>query len=194
MAERNTRRAVVRKARVNATRMDSFICDYIKHKNREIYNEAKQVYDSLRNRYSHKLHLKLTKEYMYWKDNPESNIIPVTEQALTSTLTPVLRIPLMDTNNIGIRETAETRETAEAAEKEPAETLERVVEEVLGEGTIQPSLNDVIPDDLLSQIIKELQNDSETCNIFSAVQDEFDIGDIEIDDIDDSLLEKEIYW
>ena len=202
MAERNARRTTVRKARNNAARLDSFVADYIKHKNSEMYNEAKQVYLMLRNRYPHKLHLKLTKEYQCWKDNPEINLIPTlilsppaTEQTSIPEFndTSTLRIPVTNVNNIE----KEPAETSETIEKEPAESLESIVEEVLSEATIQTPLNDVISEERISEIIEELQNDPETNNIFSSIQEQFDFEqlgeDIEIDD--DNLLEKELpYW
>ena len=211
MDGKKTRRAALRKARIEAARLDSFVADYIKHKNINIYNEAKHLYDMLRNRYPNKLNLKITKEYQCWKDNTEINLTPTQQETLqTQTVPPPpaleqtstsdeqphavlldqpefndtlqLRIPLMDVTNI---------------EKEPTETLEIIAEEVLSEGTIQPSLEEVISDGLELHELHELQADPEINNIFSTLQEqiEFDqLGmDMEIDD--ENLLEKELpYW
>ena len=62
-----------------------------------------------------------------------------------------------------------------------------LVEECIGEGNIQPSLEEVLPFDLIDEIMEELKRDPELENIF----EELDICmDIEIDD--DIRLEKEL--
>ena len=213
MAEKRARRAIVRKARINASRIEAFIADYINNKNNEIYNEAKQAYHILRNRYPDKLNLKLTKEYQSWKCNPEFNLTallqPATRQttpgfngnniekgpAETSEKEPAETIEKGPAETIE-KEPAETIEKgpAETIEKEPAETLKSIVEEVIDEATIEPSTNDVIPEERMLEIIKDLQSDPETSSIFSAMQEQFDFQqlgeDIEINDYD--LLEKDL--
>ena len=206
------RRTTLRKARNESARRDAFVADYIKHKNSDIYNEAKRFYDMLRKRYPNKANLKITKEYICWKDNTQLKLMP-TQIVLPSTReqTPVndehsefndtlqLRIPLMAAADIQ-KETTETPETADEEVLsnvgiEP--TLETISEEVLSEGTILPSLQGVLSDGLLEEIIKELQSDPEINNIFSELQEEIEfdqIGmDIEIED--ENLLEKELlHW
>ena len=207
-----TRRTTLRKARNESARRDVFVADYIKHKNSDIYNEAKRFYDMLRKRYPNKANLKITKEYICWKDNTQLKLMP-TQIVLPSTReqTPVndehsefndtlqLRIPLMAAADIQ-KETTETPETADEevlpdVEIEP--TLETISEEVLSEGTILPSLQGVLSDGLLEEIIKELQSDPEINNIFSELQEEIEFDqlgmDIEIED--ENLLEKELlHW
>ena len=69
MSGRNSRRTVLRKARIEAGRIDAFVSDYVKQKNITLYNEAKYVFDLLRGRYPNKLNLKKTREYQAWKDH-----------------------------------------------------------------------------------------------------------------------------
>ena len=61
------------------------------------------------------------------------------------------------------------------------------MEEIIGEGDIQPSLKDEIPFDLIEQVMEELKQCPELENIF----DELDIG-MNIDISDDDRLEKEL--
>ena len=211
MADRKARRTIMRKKRVNATRMDSFITDYVKHKNGEIYNEAKQAYLMLRNHYPNKLNLRLTKEYQHWIHNPIFNLTtaPLLSSPATGQATPGfndtlrLEIPLMKASNIE-KEPDETSEKGpdetsekgpdETSEKGPDGTLENIVEEVIGEDTIDPSIKDMIPEEHILEIIKDLQNDPEINSIFSDIDEQFDFQqlgeDIEIEDY--NLLEKDL--
>ena len=86
MAERSAKRRQARKARTDATRLDSFLADYIKHKYNNLYNEAKQFYDMLRHRYPSKLDLKKTKEYEFWKNNTGINLTATRSNAQLETL------------------------------------------------------------------------------------------------------------
>ena len=168
-----TRRTTLRKARNESARRDMFVADYIKHKNSDIYNEAKRFYDMLRKRYPNKANLKITKEYICWKDNTQLKLMP-TQIVLPSTReqTPVndehsefndtlqLRIPLMAAADIQ-KETTETPETADEevlsnVEIEP--TLETISEEVLSNVEIEPSL-ETISEEVLSEgtILPSLQ-------------------------------------
>ena len=88
MNGKNTRRTTLRKARVNAARLDSFVADYVKHKNIDMYNEAEHFYHMLRNRYPVKLNLKKTKEYECWKDNTEINLMPTQQETLQTQTVP----------------------------------------------------------------------------------------------------------
>ena len=204
MAEKNTERNRLRKEKVQAERLELYVADYVKHKYKSIYNEAIQYFSMLRQQNPVKLNLKKTQQYRDWVkqqgDHGAHNEQPqqVPEYGFYDNLR--LKITLMDGDNIKEKSENPASETLEEKSKNPAsetleeksknpasETLEMLVEECIGEGNIQPSLEEVLPFDLIDEIMEELKRDPELENIF----EELDICmDIEIDD--DIRLEKEL--
>ena len=204
MAEKNTERNRLRKEKVQAERLELYVADYVKHKYKSIYNEAIQYFSMLRQQNPVKLNLKKTQQYRDWVkqqgDHGAHNEQPqhVPEYGFYDNLR--LKITLMDGDNIKEKSENPASETLEEKSKNPAsetleeksknpasETLEMLVEECIGEGNIQPSLKEVLPFDLIDEIMEELKRDPELENIF----EELDICmDIEIDD--DIRLEKEL--
>ena len=204
MAEKNTERNRLRKEKVQAERLELYVADYVKHKYKSIYNEAIQYFSMLRQQNPVKLNLKKTQQYRDWVkqqgDHGAHNeqLQQVPEYGFYDNLR--LKITLMDGDNIKEKSENPASETLEEKSKNPAsetleeksknpasETLEMLVEECIGEGNIQPSLEEVLPFDLIDEIMEELKRDPELENIF----EELDICmDIEIDD--DIRLEKEL--
>ena len=66
MNEKNVQRRQIRKEKVQAERVELFVADYVKHKYKNIYVEATQYYNMLRQQNPCKLDLKKTKQYRRW--------------------------------------------------------------------------------------------------------------------------------
>ena len=209
---KNTRRNELRKVRKEAGRINTFVADYIRHKNVIMYNEAKQLYDRLSSRYPNKKDVRKTKEYQTWKAYEEMKLTLITPPAPEQVAPPApeqvappapeqvappapeqvappapgfndrlrLQIPLIPLNH-----TAQEQTTA------PEQTT---TEEVINEGTIQPILEGPLSDELISGLIKELQADPHTREIFCSLQeqDEFDLIGMDIELDEENLLEMEL--
>ena len=78
---KNARRNELRKARKEAGRINTFVADYIRHKDVTMYNEAKQLYDRLSSRYPNKKDVRKTKEYQTWKAYEEMKLTLITPPA-----------------------------------------------------------------------------------------------------------------
>ena len=193
MAERNEKRRQLRKEKTQAERIELYVADYVKHKYKAIYDEATQYFSMLRQHNPWKLNLMKSEQYRRWvkqqvnehpqqvnehpqQVNEHPHQVQTDEQCFSNSLQ--LEIPLMDSTTIK-EKTKKTTSTVE--------TFETVMEEIIGEGDIQPSLKDEIPFDLIEQVMEELKQCPELENIF----DELDIG-MNIDISDDDRLEKEL--
>ena len=170
-----------RKERERERRIDTFAMEYVRAKYPKVYNEAMGFYNEIREVYPEKCDLRKTQEFKRWKIKqqegeqtpkpPQTPAIPEPPQTMTDNLE--LRIPLWDTTTL----------TA-------ARNLETVVEEVLGEGVIYPSLMDEIPSEQLESIIEELREDTNLNDIFNTIEFEQLGADININE--DNRLESEL--
>ena len=190
MSEKRANRTAVRYKRNAKARLDSFVADYVLHANNDLYNEAKQRYDMLRERYPNKSNLKITKEHIYWKDNTKLSTQQETIQAQSEFAdTLELRIPLINNEKEQAgNSTGNGKEQAGNSTGNGKEQAGTSAEDVI------PLFEHVIPEEIIENIIKELQANPETNAIFSSLQEELDFQelgmDIEIED--DNLLEKEL--
>ena len=205
MAERNPRRTALRKARVEAGRIEAFVSDYVKQKDITLYNEAKQMFDLLRGRYPNKLNLKKTREYQAWKDHGAMDLKhtgPFQKQPVHGFKdTLQLHIPLINITEgqttAGERVTVEEQATAgeRVTVEEQATVGEQATgEEISWEDTIIPALNVPLSDGLIAEVIKDLQADPSTRDILLSIeeQEEFNLLGMDIDFEDGNLLEREI--
>ena len=200
MAERNYRRTILRKARIEGGRIDAFVADYVKRKNSTLYKEAKEMYDVLRLRYPNKLNLKKTREYETWKDHGAIDLTgPFKKQPIRvfkDTLQ--LEIPLVNIKEgpatVGEDNSEDQATVWEDTDKEQTAVGEDTVEEqVIDEGeSIIPSLNVPLSDETIEGMIKDLQADPLTRDILTSFEEEFDMLGMDIDLEDDNILEREI--
>ena len=215
MDEKNVQRRQIIKEKVQAERVELFVADYVKHKYKNIYVEATQYYNMLRQQNPCKIDLKKTNQYRHWAkqqvdhdEHPQQVDHDKHPQQVDHDKHPQqvdhgehpqqvdgdercfrdnlqLKISLMDSASIQKKPTA-TVETL---------TLETLTKETLAEGNIEPSLEEEIPAELIEEIIKELRQYPELQNIFATVEEQIafeELGmDIEIND--DDLLEKELW-
>ena len=193
MSDMGADRRQARKEKVKAERLELFVSDYVKSKYNNIYNEAQQYHDMLRQKNPYKLDLKKTAEYRKWASQQvDEKPQQADEQPQQFRDNFQLKIQLMDsTQKEKPTSTAVTVQLMDSIQKEKptstAEALETLMEETIAEGNIQPSLLEEISADLIDEIIEELRQYPELENIY----EELDIGmDVEISD--DDRLEKEL--
>ena len=198
-----------RRERERERRVDTFGMEYVRVKYPNIYNEIMNFYKKTQENYPNKCDLRKTQEFKWWKLNQEkkeqatcqpqipkppatSIPKPPKEQATCQPQIPKppatsipkppatfdnleLRIPLWDTATLT-----------------SAQTLQTVAEEVLGEGTIYPLLQDEISNDLIEKILEELREDPDLKDIFNTVEEEFEQLGAEITINEDNRLENEL--
>ena len=80
MADRNARRKVLRKVRVETIRRGTFVADYVETKYNNIYAEAIQLYDLLDHIHPQKPDLKKAAEYRAWKSNVKKDLLKRAEE------------------------------------------------------------------------------------------------------------------
>ena len=186
MAERGEHRRKIRREKAKTERLELFVADYVKQKYKNIYNEATEYYNTLRQQNPYKIDLRKAEQYRSWakhqvghdkqsKQHPKH--ADHEEHRFRDNLQ--LEIPLMACDSTRTKTTA----TAET------ESLESLVEEIVAEGDIEPSLVEEIPDKVLEEIIDDLRQYPELENIFTRVEEWYNM-DIEISD--DDRLEKEL--
>ena len=73
-----------------------------------------------------------------------------------------------------------------------AQSLQTVSEEVLGEGTIYPSLQEEISSELIEEVLNELRQDPDLKDMFEIVETEFEQIGAEIEITEDNRLENEL--
>ena len=194
MAQRSEQAKEARKQKVQDERSEIFISDYVKHKYPDIYDEAARFFKVLREKNPSKINLMKTGEYRDWqkqqdgnkknteksvqggnKKNPEKSVNMQKVNDYSDNMQ--LKIALMDNDCL-------------KTDKSPL-TLETIAE-----GDIKPSVGELLSDDLLEEIIKELREDPDIGKIFTDLEDqmvfeELDIG-MEIELEDDMRLEQEL--
>ena len=174
-----------RHSRESVARIDRFISSYVQHKYTNIYVEAKQFYDQLKEIYPHKHDLKKTAQYEVWKKQVERK-----ETSTTTTKDMELKIKLMSykskttttttattttdqtseesTTALGISEDT-TRTTSDQATASEESTAESTAALGISEDTAQPTPMDQdispshdlqIPPEILDRIIADLNMDS----------------------------------
>ena len=165
-----------RKDRDRGRRVNTFGMEYVQTKYPKIYNETMEFHDKLRELYPEKYDLRKTVEFKHFKLQQEK------EGQQPQTLKPPamvdnlqLRIPLWDKATLS-----------------STQSLETVAEEVLGEGTIYPSLQDEIPNELIEKILEELREDPDLKDIFNIVEADFEQLGADIDIDEDIRLENEL--
>ena len=217
MAERNEKRRQLRKEKTEADRIDLYVADYVKHRYKTIHEEATQFFSTLRQHNPFKLNLLKSKQYRQWVKQQQVNERPqkvqtdeqrfnkpqkvqTDEQHFNNNFQ--LKIPLMDctwkekTPAFTVETPTSTVETPTSTVETPTSTVETstftfesMVQEIVDEGNIQPSFEEVISPDLVEEIIDELRKDHNLNEIFTDL--ELNIGmEVEIDD--DDRLEKEL--
>ena len=149
--------------RETSARIDRFVSSYVQHKYKNIYVEAKEFHDQLKELYPYKHDLKKTVEYETWKKQP-------TGKKTSTSKDMELKIKLMNYNPKTT--TTATITTAQINEESTVQTTvneESTTASVLVEDTAQntateqdiwPSLDLDIPPEALERIIAELDIDS----------------------------------
>ena len=165
-----------RRQRDYGRRRDSFEMAYVKTKYPKIYDEATEFYNELRELYPTKCDLRKTDQFKVWKSKQEQ------EKGKQDTPEPpppadnmALKIPLFDTATLT-----------------SAQSLQTISEEVLGEGTIYPSLQEEIPGELIEEVLAELRQDPDLKDLFSTVEEDFEKLGAEIEIPEDTRLEDEL--
>ena len=148
--------------------------EYVKTKYPKIYDEAVEFYNNLRKNYPEKHDLRKTNEFKQWKSKQE-------KQETTGTPEPPkpdnmeLRIPLWNASTLA-----------------SVQSLETVSEEVLGEGTIYPSLQEEISSELIEEILNDLRQDPDFKDMFEMIETEFEQIGAETEINEDNRLENEL--
>ena len=137
-----------RRERDYGRRKDSFGMEYVRTKYPKIYGEALEFYEKIRKGYPTKHDLRKTTEFRQWKREEEQPLEPQAPKTPPADNLQ-LRVPLWDTSTLT-----------------SAQNLETVAQEVLGEGTIYPSLQDEIPSELIEEVLTELREDPDLKDIF----------------------------
>ena len=173
-----------RRERDRKRRVDTFGMEYVRVKYPNIYDESMDFYEKTRENNPDKCDLRKTQDFKRWKLNLERKEQttcqpPIPKPPATSELTDnlELRIPLWDRDSLT-----------------SAQTLQTVADEVLGEGTIYPSLQNEISNDLIEKILEELREDPDLQDIFTSVEKEFEFEQLgaEIVINEDHGLENEL--
>ena len=182
MAQRSEQAKQARKRKVQDERFEIFISDYVKHKYPDIYDEAGRFFKILREKNPSKLDLKKTAEYRDWqkqqdgnKKNSEKSVNMQKVNDYSDNMQ--LKITLLDNDYLKTDKSTLTLET-------------------IAEEDIEPSVGELLSDDLLEEIIKELREDPDIKKLFTGLEDqmvfdELDIG-MEIELEDDMRLEQEL--
>ena len=166
-----------RRQRDYGRRRDSFETEYVRTKYPKVYDEAAEFYNNLREEYPEKHDLRKTNEFKQWKSMQKKR-----KQEITGTPEPppktdnmALRIPLWNTNTLT-----------------SVQLLQTVSMEVLGEGTIYPSLQEEISSELIEEVLNELRQDPDLKDMFEMVETEFEQIGAEIEITEDNRLENEL--
>ena len=162
-----------RRERDNGRRKDSFGMEYVRTKYPKIYGEALEFYEKIRKEYPRKYDLRKTIEFSQWKREQEKEQ-PLEPQAPKTPPADNLQlsVPLWDTSTLT-----------------SAQNLETVAQEVLGEGTIYPSLQDEISSELIEEVLTELREDPDLKDIFETDFEQLGAG---IGINEDNRLEDEL--
>ena len=225
MSTRSTEKKQLRKEKVQAERFEIFVADYVKHKYHNVYNEATQYFTMLREKNPSKLDLKKTSEYRGWvkqqtwikqyEKNQQGDEQSVNTQQVDHGEQPQkvdglqqgdeqpVNIQQVDhgeqpqkvdgfTDNLQLK--ISLIDPGSLKTKELASTDETLAE---GDINIEPSFEEILPTELLEEIINELREDPDLKNIITDLEEqllfeELDIGmEIELGD-DDDRLEQEL--
>ena len=183
----NVHRQKVRREKAQADRLQIFIADYVKCKYKTIHEEAVEYYNMLRERNPAKIDLKKTEEYRAWaKFQDLSNLQgPQKDNSKNPQQKDFhLEIPLLNL----------------ATTQKNSSILETVTVGIIDEGninSIEPSLGEELPEELIDEIITELRQYPELENIFTALGDQIDFEELELGmDIEldnDDRLEQELW-
>ena len=212
-----TRRKQLRKNRQNLKRQNSLITDYIQHKYANVYAEAFQFYKKLDDRYPNKTDLRKTDEYKFWKfgsvhltseqeqeSQPQSpaNSEPQEQEPQSPANSEPQEPPSPPssqpqgsqyTDNLQLKIPIKRYRTVKHGQSATTQTLstQEQPSTVQIPQTLQPTLLEELPDDLVQEIIDELKEDPHMMNMFDTMEEQFNFEDLDIE-IPDSLLEKEL--
>ena len=221
--KRLTLRREQERKRNNEKRKALLMVEYIHIKHPTIYDEANEYYETLDKEYSNRKDLRKVEHFKKMKVNTDNS------QVYNDNM--VLRIPLIPNNSAAAMEEGETIERRQelpnnsAAGMEEGETIERRQElpnnsaaateegemiepwqeQIEDVNSIQPTLLEQVPQDVLQKIIDELRLDPFLEKLMDKVEQEITLEginqteqdlmlDIDID-IPDNLLENELlHW
>ena len=202
-----------RRQREYERRRDSFETEYVRTKYPKVYDEAVEFYNNLREEYPEKHDLRKTNEFKQWKSMQKKR-----KQEITGTPEP----PPKTDNKHDLRKTNEFKQWKSMQEKRKQEitgtpepppktdnmvlriplwntstltsvqSLQTVSMEVLGEGTIYPSLQEEISSELIEEVLNELRQDPDLKDMFEMVETEFEQIGAEIEITEDNRLENEL--
>ena len=218
------RRRQLRKSRHDQKRQNNLITDYIQHKYSNVYTEAFHFYERLNNQYPKKIDLRKTEEYRVWKTsvsdtsaqsqvqeppNPVSIESSPPTVSDTSAQSQVQELP----NPVSIESSPTTVETQPPTKSIYEDNLQLRIPidryrslkhtqstttqtlTIVDEGfTLQPTLFDEPPSDLIDQIIEELRQDPDLTNMLDDISELVNSEgmDINIEIPEYTLLEKEL--
>ena len=197
--ERDIVRRQLRKSRHDQKRQNSLITDYIQHKYPNVYTEAFHFYERLNNQYPKKIDLRKTEEYRVWKTSVSDTSAqsqvqePPNPVSIESSPTTVETQPPTESiyeDNLQLRIPIDRYRSLKHTQSTTTQTLT-----IVDEGfTLQPTLFDEPPSDLIDQIIEELRQDPDLTNMLDDINELVNSEgmDIDIEIPEYTLLEKEL--
>ena len=195
------RRKQLRKSRQDEKRQNSLITDYIQHKYANVYTEALHFYERMNNQYPKKIDLRKTEEYRVWKTSVSGTSAqsqvqeppnPVSiESSPTTVETQPPTKPIYE-DNLQLRIPLDRYRSLKHTQSTTTQTLT-----IVDEGSsLQPTLVDELPSDLIDQIIDQLRQDPDLTNMLDDINCNELINsegmDIDIEIPEYTLLEKEL--
>ena len=220
--ERRVRKREQRRERVRKARQNSLIVEYVRNKYSNIYKEGVEFYNSINKENIEKHDLRKTIEFQYWETNTlkeqQSNPkTPSTSEPTTTSTTPTNTLKEQHSNP-KTPSTSEPTTTSTTPRKQICEnnfelqnplmqlpttagedtsnqtdqTLYDIQKEILGEGTIYPSLEE--EKELIEKII-ELRTDPDLNNIFADIEEQIEFQQLGDDmDILQDRSNELVYW
>ena len=193
------RRRQLRKSRHDQKRQNSLITDYIQHKYANVYTEAFHFYERLNNQYPKKLDLRKTEEYRVWKSSVSDtsaqsqvqeppNPVSIESSPTTVETQPPTKHKYED--NLQLRIPLDRYRSLKHTQSTTTQTLT-----IVDEGSsLQPTLFDELPSDLIDQIIDQLRQDPDLTNMLNDIDELVNSEgmDIDIEIPEYTLLEKEL--
>ena len=193
------RRRQLRKSRHDQKRQNSLITDYIQHKYANVYTEAFHFYERLNNQYPKKLDLRKTEEYRVWKSSVSDTSAqsqvqeppnPVSIESSPTTVETQPPTKHIYEDNLQLRIPLDRYRSLKHTQSTTTQTLT-----IVDEGSsLQPTLFDELPSDLIDQIIDQLRQDPDLTNMLNDIDELVNSEgmDIDIEIPEYTLLEKEL--
>ena len=172
--------------RETSARIDRFVSSYVQHKYKNIYVEAKEFHDQLKELYPYKHDLKKTVEYETWKKQP-------TGKKTSTSKDMELKIKLMNYNPKTTTTATTTTTTSQINEESTAQTtvnegstaaqvlVEDTAQNTAMEQDIWPSLDLDIPPEMLERIIAELDIGSVHADFQNLIEEEEEQTEIDLE-------------